>query len=59
MAVIVPSTAHAAFDKAAHYFRIEKVTVPVGPDGRADVNATEAAITGNTLVRARAGSCAS
>ncbi len=48
--MIVPSTAHAAFDKAAHYFRIEKVTVPVGPDGRADVNATEAAITGNTAV---------
>ncbi|MET1001655.1 MAG: aminotransferase class V-fold PLP-dependent enzyme [Acidimicrobiia bacterium] len=48
--MIVPSTAHAAFDKAAHYFRIEKVTVPVGPDGRADVSATEAAITGNTAV---------
>ena len=48
--MIVPSTAHAAFDKAAHYFRIEKVTVPVGPDGRADVNATEAAITGDTAV---------
>jgi sphinganine-1-phosphate aldolase len=48
--MIVPSTAHAAFDKAAHYFRIEKVTVPVGPDGRADVKATEAAITRNTAV---------
>jgi glutamate/tyrosine decarboxylase-like PLP-dependent enzyme len=48
--MIVPSTAHAAFDKAAHYFRIEKVTVPVGPDGRADASATEAAITHNTAV---------
>jgi len=48
--MIIPSTAHAAFDKAAHYFRIEKVVVPVGPDGRADVAATEAAITANTAV---------
>ncbi len=48
--LITPSTAHAAFDKAADYFRITKVTVPVGPDGRADVAATEAAITPNTAV---------
>ncbi|MDZ4826639.1 MAG: pyridoxal-dependent decarboxylase, partial [Actinomycetota bacterium] len=48
--MIVPSTAHAAFDKAAHYFRITKVSVPVGKDGRADVAATEAAITPNTAV---------
>ena len=48
--MITPSTAHAAFDKAADYFRITKVTVPVGHDGRADVAATEAAITPNTAV---------
>ncbi len=48
--MIAPSTAHAAFDKAAHYFRITKVSVPVGKDGRADVAATEAAITPNTAV---------
>jgi glutamate/tyrosine decarboxylase-like PLP-dependent enzyme len=48
--MITPSTAHAAFDKAADYFRIRKVTVPVGPDGRADIAATEAAITPNTAV---------
>ena len=48
--MITPSTAHAAFDKAADYFRIAKVTVPVGSDGRADVAATEAAITPNTAV---------
>ncbi|HEX5614554.1 MAG TPA: aminotransferase class V-fold PLP-dependent enzyme [Acidimicrobiia bacterium] len=49
-AMVVPSTAHAAFDKAAQYLRLEKITVPVGPDGRADVAATEAAITPSTVV---------
>jgi glutamate/tyrosine decarboxylase-like PLP-dependent enzyme len=48
--MITPATAHAAFDKAADYFRITKVTVPVGRDGRADAAATEAAITPNTAV---------
>ncbi len=48
--MIVPTSAHAAFDKAAHYFGIRIVHVPTGPDGRADVRATEAAITDNTIV---------
>jgi len=43
-AMVVPSTRHAAFDKAAHYFGVEQRVVPVGPDFRADVAATEAAI---------------
>jgi sphinganine-1-phosphate aldolase len=43
-AMVVPSTRHAAFDKAAHYFGVEKRVVPVGADFRADVAATEAAI---------------
>ncbi len=48
--MVVPSTAHAAFDKAAQYFGIDIVHVPVGPDFRADVAAMEAAITPNTIV---------
>ncbi|MGH8979376.1 MAG: pyridoxal phosphate-dependent decarboxylase family protein [Acidimicrobiia bacterium] len=48
--MITPSTAHAAFDKAADYFRITKVTIPVGPDGRADFAATEAAVGPSTAV---------
>ena len=48
--MVVPSTAHAAFDKAAGYFGIEIVHVPVGEDFRADVDATERAITDNTIV---------
>jgi len=48
--MIVPSTAHAAFDKAAQYFGIEIVHVPAGGDFRADVGATERAITDDTIV---------
>ncbi len=40
--MVIPSTAHAAFHKAAHYFGVEAVQVPVGPDFRADVAATAA-----------------
>ncbi len=47
--LVVPTTAHAAFDKAAQYFGIELVKVPVGPDFRADVAATKKAITKNTI----------
>ncbi|MBW9213314.1 aminotransferase class V-fold PLP-dependent enzyme [Mumia sp. zg.B53] len=43
--MVVPSTAHAAFHKAAHYFGVERVTVPVDPSTmRADVPATAAAL---------------
>ncbi len=48
--MVVPISAHAAFDKAAQYFGIDIVHVPTGPDGRADVAATEAAITDDTVV---------
>ncbi len=47
--LLVPSSAHAAFDKAAQYFGLKLVKVPVGPDYRADVAATKKAITGNTI----------
>ncbi|HZH17957.1 MAG TPA: aminotransferase class V-fold PLP-dependent enzyme [Archangium sp.] len=48
--MVAPSSAHPAFDKAAHYFGIKMVRVPVGPDYRADVKATRKAINRNTLV---------
>ncbi len=47
--IVAPTSAHAAFDKAARYFKIKLVKVPVGPDYRADVEATRAAITRNTI----------
>ena len=43
-AMVLPDTAHAAFHKAAHYFGVRAVTVPVGDDFRADVDATAAAL---------------
>lgn len=48
--MIVPTTAHAAFDKAAQYFNIKIIRIPVGADFKADVTQTEAAITDNTIV---------
>jgi sphinganine-1-phosphate aldolase len=48
--MIIPTSAHAAFDKAALYFNIKPFRVPVGPDYRADVRATQQAITRNTIV---------
>ena len=48
--IIAPTTAHAAFDKAAEYFGMKTIRIPVGPDFRADVEATKAALTRNTIV---------
>ena len=47
--IVVPETAHAAFDKAAEYFGIRRVNVPVGADLRADVAAMRAAISEQTI----------
>ena len=48
--VVVPSTAHPALAKACHYLDVTVVRVPVGPDGRADVGATAAAVDGRTAL---------
>ncbi len=48
--MIVPSTAHAAFDKAAQYFNIKIVRVPADHSFRADVEKTRKAVTKNTIV---------
>jgi sphinganine-1-phosphate aldolase len=42
--MLAPVTAHPAFAKAAHYFGLEHVQIPIGPDLRADVAAAEALI---------------
>jgi sphinganine-1-phosphate aldolase len=47
--VVAPATAHVAFDKAAQYFGIKLVRVPVGRDYRADVAAMARAVTRNTV----------
>ncbi len=48
--MIVPVTAHAAFDKAAQYFNIKIIHIPVDANFRADAAAAEKAVTKNTIV---------
>jgi sphinganine-1-phosphate aldolase len=48
--MVVPVTAHAAFDKASQYFNIKMVHIPVDETFRADVGAARKAITRNTVV---------
>jgi glutamate/tyrosine decarboxylase-like PLP-dependent enzyme len=48
--MVVPVTAHAAFDKAAQYFNIKMVRIPVDRHYRADVRAAARAITRRTIV---------
>lgn len=48
--IVLPRSAHPAFDKAAHYFDVKLVKTPVGDDFRADVEAMRAAISENTIM---------
>ncbi|MFF5291727.1 pyridoxal phosphate-dependent decarboxylase family protein [Paractinoplanes globisporus] len=48
--LVIPSTGHAAFAKAAHYLRVALDVVPVGDDLRADPAAMAAAITPDTVL---------
>jgi glutamate/tyrosine decarboxylase-like PLP-dependent enzyme len=48
--IILPITAHPAFDKAGDYFNVRMVHVPVREDFRADVEAMRRAITSNTIM---------
>ena len=47
--LVVPTTIHPAFDKAAHYFGVKLVKVPVGDDLRADVRGMTKAIGRKTI----------
>jgi sphinganine-1-phosphate aldolase len=48
--MIVPVTAHAAFEKAAAYFKIKLKRIPVDANYSADVAAARKAVTRNTVV---------
>ncbi len=48
--MLLPASAHPAFDKAARYFGVRAVRVPVGDDFRADPQAMRAACTPNTVL---------
>jgi glutamate/tyrosine decarboxylase-like PLP-dependent enzyme len=48
--MVLPTTAHAAFEKAAHYFGVRSVRVPVRGDFRADPAAMAAAVGEDTVL---------
>jgi len=48
--VVLPTSAHAAFEKACYYFGLESRRVAVLPDWRADVDAMQQAIDENTVL---------
>jgi glutamate/tyrosine decarboxylase-like PLP-dependent enzyme len=48
--IVVPETAHPAFNKGAHYLGMNVIRVPVGDDFRVDLDAFRAAITDNTVL---------
>ena len=53
--VVLPTSAHAAFEKGAYYFGLESRRVPVRDDWRADVDAMAAAIDDDTVLARRLG----
>lgn len=48
--IILPETIHSSFFKAAHYFGLKPVVVPVGTDYKADPEIIRAAITDQTIL---------
>lgn len=48
--IVLPTSAHAAFHKAAHYFGLAVHKIPVRDDWRADVDAMARATTNNTVL---------
>jgi glutamate/tyrosine decarboxylase-like PLP-dependent enzyme len=48
--IVIPWSAHPAFDKAAHYLDLVVKRIPLRQDFRADVDAMAAAITSNSIL---------
>jgi sphinganine-1-phosphate aldolase len=48
--VVLPTSAHAAFEKGCYYFGLESRRVPVGSDWKADPDAMAAAIDDDTVL---------
>ncbi|MCC7411885.1 MAG: aspartate aminotransferase family protein [Gammaproteobacteria bacterium] len=55
--LVIPNTAHPAFDKAAHFLGLQVRRVPEGPDRRADVRALAQAMDAHTLLTAVSAPC--
>lgn len=49
-AMVLPASAHPAFEKAAHYFGVKSIRVPVRSDFRADPAAMAAAVMPDTIL---------
>ncbi len=48
--IVLPTSAHAAFEKGCYYFGVESRRTAVGTDWRADVAAMEASVDDNTVL---------
>ena len=48
--IVLPTSAHAAFEKGCHYFGLESRRIPVSGDWRADVDAMADAVDDNTVL---------
>ena len=48
--IVLPTSAHAAFEKACHYFGVESRRADVGEDWRADIAAMDRLIDDNTVM---------
>ncbi len=55
--MVLPITAHASFYKAAHFLGVKPVTIPIGPDYRADVEAARSAVNDNTVLMVGSAPC--
>jgi glutamate/tyrosine decarboxylase-like PLP-dependent enzyme len=48
--IVLPTSAHAAFEKGCYYFGLESRRIPVGADWRADVDAMADAVDDDTVL---------
>jgi glutamate/tyrosine decarboxylase-like PLP-dependent enzyme len=55
--ILIPESAHPAFQKAAHYLNVKVITTPVRSDKRADVDAMRKAITPDTVLLVGSAPC--
>lgn len=56
-AIVVPESAHPAFQKAAHWLNVELILTPVREDKRADPQAIRRAVTPDTILLAASAPC--
>lgn len=55
--MVLPITVHPAFHKAAHYFDVKPVTVPIGADYRVDLDALRDAVNEHTILLVGSAPC--